>query len=90
MDKVCNSISDARKKVTALVIMARWIWIVNLLVAVAGIAYHRYDIATLAGFTWALSIVASAFGRRAAEYLVAMESTIPSEPALSLQFERDQ
>ena len=77
MQKVGNSISDARKRVTALVIMARWIWIVNSLVTVAGVAYHRYDIAALAGFTWVLSLLASAFGHRAAEYLVNMERTSP-------------
>lgn len=81
MEKVSNRISDARRRVTALVIMARWIWIVNSLFAVGGIAYHRYDIAALAGFTWALSLLASACGHRAAEHLVNVERTTwPSPP----------
>ena len=78
MEKVGSNISDARRRVTALIIMARWIWIVNSLVTVVGLAYHRYDIAALAGFTWVLSLLASAFGHRAAEYLGAMERTIRS------------
>ena len=81
MEKAGNSISDARRRVTALVAMARWIWIVNSLVTVAGVAYHRYDVAALAGFTWVLSLLASAFGQRAAKYLVNVERTTwPSPP----------
>ena len=75
MEKVGDSISDARRMVSALVIMARWIWVVNLLVAIAGVAYRRYDIVALAGFTWVLSLLASAFGHRAAQYLVNVERT---------------
>ena len=77
MEKVSTRISDARRRVAALVAMARWIWIVNSLVAIAGIANRRYDIAALAGFTWVLSLLASAFGHRAAEYLANVERTSP-------------
>lgn len=77
MDKVSNSISDARRRVTALVAMARWIWIVNSLVMIAGVAYCRYDIAALAGFTWVLSLLAASLGHRAAKYLLNVERTAP-------------
>jgi len=77
MEKVGNSISDARRRVNALVTMARWIWVVNSLVMIAGVAHHRYDVAAVAGFTWVLSLLAAALGHRAAEHLVNMERTSP-------------
>lgn len=80
MEKVSNRISDARRKVTALVAMARWIWIVNSVVMIAGVAYHRYDVAAVAGFTWVLSLLTAALGHRAAEYLVNMEHTTRLSP----------
>jgi hypothetical protein len=76
MEKVCSFIGDARKRVTALVAIARWIWVVNSLVAIAGIAYHRYDVAALGGFTWMLSLVAAAVGIRATKYLATAERTM--------------
>jgi hypothetical protein len=78
VDKQASRISDARKRVMALVAIARWIWVTNSVVGVAGVAYGRYDIAALAGFTWVLSLVAASFGHRAAEYLVTVERTIHS------------
>jgi hypothetical protein len=78
VDKEAGRITDARKRVTALVAIARWIWVVNSLVGLASVAYGRYDIAALAGFTWVLSLLVAAFGHRAAEYLVAVERTIHS------------
>jgi hypothetical protein len=69
MEKVSISISDARRRVNVLVVMARWIWVVNSLVMVAGMWYQRYDVAALAGFTWVLSLFAAALGHRAVEYL---------------------
>ena len=76
MDKEASRISDARKRVTALVAMARWIWVVNSLVGLVSVAYGRYDVAALAGFTWVLSLFAAALGHRAAEYLITIERTI--------------
>ncbi len=78
MENVCIFIGDARKRVSALVAIARWIWIVNSLVAVAGVLYHRYEIAALAGFTWMLSLVAAAVGMRATKYLTTAERTMDS------------
>lgn len=78
MEKVGSFIDDARKRVMALVIIARWIWVINSLVAITSIAYHRYDIAALAAFTWVLSLVAAAFGGRATKCLVTAENTIES------------
>ena len=78
MEKVDVFIDDARKRVTALVTITRWIWVVNSLVALMSIVFQRYDIAALAGFTWVLSLVAAAFGHRAAECLVTAERTIRS------------
>ena len=75
MEKVSTNISDARRRINVLVAMARWIWIVNSLVMIAGMWYQRYDIAALAGFTWVLSLFAAAFGHRAVEYLGAEERT---------------
>ena len=76
MEKEAGRISDARKRVTAVVMLARWIWVVNSIVGLVSVAYGRYDIAALAGFTWALSLLVASFGHRAAECLTTVERTI--------------
>ena len=76
MEKFGNNISDARRRVTTLAIMARWIWVVNSVVGLVSITYHRFDIAALAAFTWVLSLVAAALGHSAANYLGSVERTI--------------
>ena len=76
MEKVGNTISDARRRVTALIMIARWIWVVNSVVAITSIMYHRYDITALAAFTWVLSLLATAFGHRAEKYLGIAEYNI--------------
>lgn len=78
MEKVGSFIGDARRRIVALVVISRWLWIVNSLVAITGIAYHRYDVALLAGFTWLLSLVATAVGMRATKYLMTAERTMNS------------
>lgn len=76
MEKVGNTISNARQKVTALILIARWIWVVNSVVAITSIIYHRYDITALAAFTWVLSLLAAAFGQRAEKYLGTVEYAV--------------
>jgi hypothetical protein len=78
VEKVDSRIADARKKVTSLVMVARWIWIVNSVVGLVGVAYGRYDVAALAAFTWVLSLLVAAFGHAAAEHLVKVERIIHS------------
>ena len=73
MEKVGANISGARRNVNVLLTTARWIWVVNSLVMIAGVWYQRYDVAAVAGFTWILSLFAAAFGHRAVEYLGAEE-----------------
>lgn len=76
MEKVSNSISDARRRVSALVLIARWIWVVNSVVAITSITMHRFDVAALAAFTWVLSLLAAAFGHRADAYLGTAEQSL--------------
>ena len=73
MENISSNISDARKLVTVLAVMTRWIWVVNSLVLIAGVAYERYDVTALAAFTWVFSLLAAALGHRAAAYLIAVE-----------------
>jgi hypothetical protein len=76
VEKEASRISDARRRVTALVAIARWLWVVNSVVTVLSVVRGRYDIAALAGFTWLLSLLVAAFGHRAAEYLTTVERAI--------------
>lgn len=76
MVKAGYNIAHARKRVTLLVRMARWIWVVNSIAAVVSIMRTRYDIAALAAFTWILSLVATAVGHRAQKYLGTVEHKI--------------
>lgn len=78
MDVQISRISDARRRVTVMASIARWLWVVNSLVALSGALRGRFDIAALAGFTWILSLVVAAFGNRAAQYLASIERTINS------------
>ena len=76
MVKQTSRINDPRRKVTALVSIARWLWIINSLVALIGIISGRYDVAALAAFTWVMSLLVAAFGSRAALYLSRTERVI--------------
>jgi hypothetical protein len=76
VEKEASRISDARRRVTALVAIARWLWIVNSLVMLLSAWRGRYDIAALAAFTWVLALLVAAFGHRAAEYLATVERAI--------------
>ena len=76
MENVGNTISDARRRVTALVLMARWIWVVNSVVGITSVMYHRYDITALAAFTWVLAILAAVCGNRAEKYLGTAEYSV--------------
>ncbi len=78
MDELTTEIRDARKTITALVEITRWLWVVNAVVMVIGICYADYRIAALAGFTWVLSLVAAGIARRASFYLKAAVRTIRS------------
>lgn len=78
MEMHVSRISDARRRVTVMASIARWLWIVNSLVALSSALRGRFDIAALAGFTWALSLVVAAFGNRAAQYLASIERTMNS------------
>jgi hypothetical protein len=68
---------DARRKLTALVGIDRWVWVINAAVMLIGVYYGRFDIAALAGFTWILTLIATAIGARVAANL----GEPPDEPA---------
>lgn len=76
MDTLDSGIDNARKRVAAFTEIARWIWCINALVMLIGAYYNRYELAALAGFTWILSLVAAAIGRRVVEYLSTVENSI--------------
>lgn|GEM_PF-1504300 len=76
MEKELNRVSDARRRVTALVAIARWLWIVNSLVMFASVWRGDYELAALAGFTWVLSLLVAAFGSRAARHLTTVEQSL--------------
>ncbi len=76
VEKEVGRISDARRRVTALASIARWLWIVNSLVMLLSAWQGRFDIAALAAFTWILSLIVAAFGNRAAQYLTSVERAI--------------
>jgi len=78
MEKLRNEIEDALRRIKTLVIIARWIWIVNSVVLITSITRHRLDIAGLAAFTCVFGLIAAAMGRRASRYLATAEQTIQS------------
>jgi hypothetical protein len=78
MEKLASEVTDARKRVAALVEITRWLWVINAIVMVVGIYYSSYQVAALAGFTLVVSLIAAAVARRASSYLRAAVRTIRS------------
>jgi len=68
-ENICPDLSETRRRLVTLVDIGRWVWVVNAVVTMVGAYYGRFDIAALAGFTWAMSLIATAIARRAAASL---------------------
>ena len=69
MDKHEAGIQEALRRVTAFTETVRWVWVVNMIAMIAGLARGRYGLAALAGFSWILALTAAAAGRRAMRHL---------------------
>ena len=78
MEELETRVTDARRRISALVSVARWVWILNSLVGLASFACHRYELATVAGYTSATSLLVAACARNAARHLRNVESAINS------------
>ncbi len=69
MDKYEAGVGEALRRVTAFTETVRWVWVVNMIAMIAGLARGRYGLAALAGFSWILALTAAAAGRRAMRHL---------------------
>lgn len=78
MEELGSRVTDARRGISALVSVARWVWVLNCLVSLAGFTCHRFDVAAVAGSTSAMSLVVAAYARRAVRNLCGVESIIRS------------
>lgn len=78
MEELNNRVSDARRRIAALVMVARLVWVVNSLVGLASFVLHRYEVAALAGYTALMSLFLTACARRAVRHLHTVERVISS------------
>lgn len=78
MEELENRVTDARKRISALMRVARWAWVLNSLIGLAALGCHRYELAVVAGYTSVTSLFVAAFARRAARHLHTVERAISS------------
>ena len=83
MDKYEAGVEEALRRVKTFTDMVRWVWVVNMVAMIAGLARGRYRLAALAAFSWILALTAAAAGRRAMKYLetISRPATATREPA---------
>jgi len=78
MEELGNRVTDARRRILALVSVARWVWVVNTLIGLTSFVCHRYELAAVAGYTSAMSFFVAVYARRAARQLRNVERIITS------------
>jgi hypothetical protein len=74
-----GGLREARRRLASLIEISRWVWVINAVVTMIGLYYGRYDIAALAGFTWALVMMATGMGHRVAINLREESRTGPGD-----------
>lgn len=79
MNSIYGRIIGARNRMTISANMMRWIWLVNLIIAVMAFIEHSYTVAAVAGITWLFSLIAAAVTQRAAGELDRLEDMIEVE-----------
>ncbi len=78
MEELGSRVTLARKRLSRLLAVARWVWVANCVIALWCFAGHRYELATAAGYTSIMSLLVAACARRAARHLLSVERVIGS------------
>jgi hypothetical protein len=78
MEELGNKVTTTRKKISALMLISRGVWVTNCLIGFACFTCHRYDLAAAAGYACLMSLLIAACARRATRYLYSVERVISS------------